>query len=75
MELSPGARQSPPTHAAVRTRSASEQPDDPAQEAERADGSAGIDQWQAVEGGFYYRSGDGQAHFLRGAAETPAEPR
>jgi outer membrane protein assembly factor BamB/tetratricopeptide (TPR) repeat protein len=29
---------------------------------------AGIDQWQPVEGGFYYRSLDHKAHFLRGAA-------
>ncbi len=28
---------------------------------------AGIDQWQPVEGGFYYRSIDRQAHFLKGA--------
>jgi outer membrane protein assembly factor BamB len=28
----------------------------------------GIDQWQPVEGGFYYRSLDRKAHFLKGAA-------
>jgi hypothetical protein len=27
-----------------------------------------IDQWQPVEGGFYYHSGDGTAHFLKGMA-------
>jgi hypothetical protein len=31
---------------------------------------AGIDQWQPVEGGFYYRSMDGVVHFLQG--NTPA---
>jgi hypothetical protein len=30
---------------------------------------AGIDQWQGVEGGFYYRSLDRKLHFLRGAAK------
>jgi hypothetical protein len=29
-----------------------------------------IDQWQPVEGGFYYHSADGIAHFLKGAAEA-----
>jgi carbonic anhydrase len=31
---------------------------------------AGINlkQWQPVEGGFYYRSVDGKAHFLKGSA-------
>lgn len=34
---------------------------------------AGIDQWQPVEGGFYYRSIDRRAHFLKGADKpTPA---
>jgi hypothetical protein len=28
---------------------------------------SGILQWQAVDGGFYYRSGDNKLHFLRGA--------
>lgn len=27
------------------------------------------DQWQAVEGGFYFRTDDGKLHFLRGARE------
>ena len=36
---------------------------------------AGIDQWQAVEGGFYYHSVDRKAHFLQGnAAAAPAAP-
>ncbi len=30
---------------------------------------SGIVQWQAVEGGFYYLSGDQKLHFLRGARE------
>jgi hypothetical protein len=30
---------------------------------------AGIDQWQAVDGGFYYRSLDRKLHFLQGAGE------
>jgi outer membrane protein assembly factor BamB/TolA-binding protein len=29
----------------------------------------GIDQWQPVEGGFYYRSVDGKLHFLKGAGQ------
>jgi len=35
--------------------------------------AAGIAEWQGVEGGFYYRSGDRQAHFLRGAEPAVRE--
>jgi hypothetical protein len=30
---------------------------------------AGITQWQAVDGGVYYVSGDHKLHFLRGSRE------
>jgi len=35
---------------------------------------AGIDQWQPVDGGFYYRSVDRKAHFLKGSAPRDARP-
>jgi outer membrane protein assembly factor BamB len=47
--------------------------------AELIEHAAGIDQWQPVEGGFYYRSVDRKAHFLKGTtppapADAPAPP-
>jgi hypothetical protein len=34
-----------------------------------------IDQWQPVEGGFYYHTADGIAHFLKGTADPQQQQK